>query len=90
MTVQRGQEEKTILLASSNWNDTSKTGLSNLNSNNVTANNNRNISAHAELRQHQRLNSFLIPTKTVKQITLGTMMLVPTLGTLHLIPLKTI
>lgn len=66
------------MLASENWNDTSNTGLSNLNSNNVTSNNNRNISAHAELRHIKRLNSFLIPTtQGVKQITWGTVMLVP-------------
>jgi len=59
----KGQEEKTKMLASSNWNNDSNTGLSYLNSNNVATNNNRNISTHAELRQHRRLNSFLTPTK---------------------------
>ena len=58
----RTRERKQKVLASSNWNDTSNTGLSNLNSNNVTSNNNRNISTRTELRQRRRLNSFLTPT----------------------------
>ena len=40
------------MLASSNWNNTSNTGLSYLNSNNVTTNNNRNIGTRARAQDY--------------------------------------
>ena len=51
-----------ILLAGSNWNNGTNTGVSNRNANNVATNTNRNIGSHLELRTtispEQRFNPY--------------------------------